>query len=324
MIRFALKAVCTAGLLWLLLEQIDAAAAAQQILEIRSYPLTGALILLFSMSVPGAARWTVVLRVVDFPLRFLRTWPILLVASFFNHALPSTMGGDIVRMAQCYRIGIPLKIAISNVVIDRLTSFASLMVLVTMTLPIIFFIIRDTSEWWIAPAFVGIGFAGIYLLMSLKHIPMRVKRWRFVGTTISVSEHLSKVLLDGRWWPKVMAAGLAVHLMRVVAVWMLADGLRIDASLIDCVALVPLALLVTIIPISLGGWGLREGAFLVAFGLVGVTPGDAVVLSITFGITSIVASLPGGLIWLFNTDVRQSVNKDWRTVKQESTQRTQI
>ena len=318
MIPFALKAISTVGLIWLLLEQIDAEAALKQILEIQRYPLAGALLILFSMSLPGAARWSIILRVVDYPLRFLSTWPILLVASFFNHALPSTMGGDIVRMAQCYRIGIPLKIAIGNVVIDRLTSFASLLVLVVMTLPIIFIIIGDKSEWWIAPVFVGIGFAGIYLLMSLKHIPLQVKHWRFVSATISVSEHLSKVLLNRRWGLKVMAAGLAVHILRVVAVWMLADGLHINAGLIDCLALVPLALLVTIIPISLGGWGLREGAFLVAFGLVGVTPGDAVALSIIFGITSIVASLPGGLIWLFDSDARRSLSKDWRTVKQES------
>jgi len=141
---------------------------------------------------------------------------------------------------------------------------------------------------------------------------------RFVGAIITFSKHLSAVLSNRRWGWGAMVAGLVVHVMRVVAIWVLAKGLHIDAGLLDCIALVPLALLVAMIPISINGWGLREGAFLGAFSLVGVVSGDAVVLSITFGLCTIFANLPGGLIWLFNRDIRRSVNADWNTEKTES------
>ena len=141
-IRFALKAVCAIGLLWLIVGQLDAGAAVNQILGIGRYQLVGALIVLFSLSLPSTIRWSNVLKIVGYPLKFSTIWPIMLVVGFFNQALPSTMGGDIVRMAQGYRAGIPVDMAISNVVLDRLTSFVSLLLLVVMTLPLMFFVHR--------------------------------------------------------------------------------------------------------------------------------------------------------------------------------------
>lgn len=317
-IRFALKATCTLGLLWLILGQLDTTEAINQILGIGRFQLVGALIVLFSLSLPGAVRWSNVLKIVGYPLQLATTWPITLVAGFFNQALPSTMGGDIVRMAQGYRAGIPADIAVSNIVIDRLISFASLLLLVAMTLPIIFFIIDDTSQWWIAPFFIVTGVMGLYLLISLKHIPSQLQTTWLARNTINFSKHLSAVFLNRRWGWSAMVAGLAVHVMRVIVIWVIARGLHIDAGILDCVALVPLALLVAMIPISIGGWGLREGAFLGAFSLVGVVPGDAVALSVTFGLSGILASLPGGLIWLFNGDIRRSMNSDWYAEKKES------
>jgi uncharacterized protein (TIRG00374 family) len=317
-IRFALKGLCTIGLLWLIGGQLDTGAVVDQILGIGRYQLVGALIVLFSLSLPGTIRWSNVLKIVGYPLRFATTWPIMLVASFFNQALPSTIGGDIVRMAQGYRAGIPVDMAISNVVIDRLISFVSLLLLVAMTLPIMFFIIDDTSQWWIAPFFIATGIIGLYLLISLKHIPSQLQTSWLVITTVNFSDHLSAVLLNRRWGWKAMVAGLAVHTMRVASIWIIAMGLNINAGLLDCFALVPLSLVVAMTPISIGGWGLRESAFLGAFSLVGVLPVEAVALSVTFGLSSRFTSLPGGLIWLLNSGIRRAVNADWYSKKEEA------
>jgi len=56
--------------------------------------------------------------------------------------------------------------------------------------------------------------------------------------------------------------------------------------------------LVSMIPISFGGWGVREGAMVVFFGLVGVPAADALAMSILFGLAALVAGLPGGVLWV--------------------------
>lgn len=317
-VRLVFKVICTVGLLWLIIAQLDFNATIDQILGVERYQLGGALIILFSLSLLAAIRWSNVLKIVGYPLQLATTWPIMLVAGFFNQALPSTLGGDIIRMTQGYRIGIPADTAISNVVIDRLTSFGSLLLLVVMTLPNLYFLIGHTFTWWMTSFFVVTGVMTLYLLTLLKHCPVGQWRSRFVGRIINFSKHLSAVLSNRRWGWGAMVAGLAVHVMRVIGIWVIARGLHVDAGLFDCIALVPLALLVAMIPISIGGWGLREGAFLGAFSLAGVVPGDAVALSITFGLGTIFANLPGGLIWLFNSDIRQSVNTDWYQEKEEN------
>lgn len=316
-IGLALKTFCTIGILWLITSQIDIRTAINQIVEIQRYPLFGGLILLFSLSLAGTVRWTNVLKIVGYPMGFGTMWSIMLVANFINQALPSTLGGDIVRMAHGYREGIPGEIAFSNVVIDRLASFASLLILVAMSLPITLVLMGKSSQWWPAPFVVIAGIIGLLLLISLKYIPNQFKKVWFVRNVTRFSESLFAVLTNRKWGWKVMVAGFAVHVLRVIAIWILAKGLKIEADFLDCLALVPLVLLVAMIPISIGGWGLREGAFLGAFSLIGVASGDAVALSVTFGLCTIIASLPGGLIWLFNSEIRQSVKEDWSRDKEE-------
>jgi hypothetical protein len=65
--------------------------------------------------------------------------------------------------------------------------------------------------------------------------------------------------------------------------------------------IVPIAFLVTALPLSIGGWGARESGFVVGFGWVGLAATDALALSILFGVLNMAVRLPGGLIWLFWT-----------------------
>ena len=81
-------------------------------------------------------------------------------------------------------------------------------------------------------------------------------------------------------------------------VFILAAGLGLEVSLLDCIVLIPPILLVLSIPISIGGWGVREGAIVWGFALVGVPNDAALALSLLFGVVGLVVSLPGGIVWL--------------------------
>src|SRR5690606_4783819 len=61
--------------------------------------------------------------------------------------------------------------------------------------------------------------------------------------------------------------------------------------------LVPPVMLVSMVPISIAGWGVREGAMITAFGLVGLDTADALALSIVFGVIVSLVGAPGGAIW---------------------------
>lgn len=59
-------------------------------------------------------------------------------------------------------------------------------------------------------------------------------------------------------------------------------------------------MLLSMVPISLGGWGVREAAMVWLFGAVGIHSQEAVSISILFGLATTAAGLPGGLLWLLD------------------------
>ena len=66
--------------------------------------------------------------------------------------------------------------------------------------------------------------------------------------------------------------------------------------------MLPLILLVSMAPISIAGWGVREGAMIVALALVGVSDGDALALSVLFGLALLVIGVIGGVVWILSGD----------------------
>lgn len=74
-----------------------------------------------------------------------------------------------------------------------------------------------------------------------------------------------------------------------------ATGMALDAA--SLILLFPLVLVATMIPVSFGGWGLREGAAVVIFELVGVPESSAVSMSVIFGLVLGGAGLIGGILW---------------------------
>jgi uncharacterized membrane protein YbhN (UPF0104 family) len=64
--------------------------------------------------------------------------------------------------------------------------------------------------------------------------------------------------------------------------------------------------MVTTIPISIGGWGVREGAMVTALSLLDVQPSIALAISIQFGLIMMVVGLPGGAVMLFSSVSRRT------------------
>ena len=97
----------------------------------------------------------------------------------------------------------------------------------------------------------------------------------------------------------IIAVGLSAinFVVMVFMVYVLAMGLGITIGFGDLLVLVPPVILLSMLPISLAGWGVREGAMIVALGFVGVAQGNALALSFLFGVVNLLTALPGGVIW---------------------------
>jgi uncharacterized membrane protein YbhN (UPF0104 family) len=91
-----------------------------------------------------------------------------------------------------------------------------------------------------------------------------------------------------------------VNQLLVIAVtWIMALGLRLDLSPVWFLVFVPVITLISMIPISLNGMGLREYAFMSLFGAIGIAPESCIALGLISSIVIILSALPGGIVYVF-------------------------
>ena len=297
MIRFFVKALITLAIVWFLLQGMDLDTVIDHVLGIDAVYLVIATVLGWLLSVVASVRWHYVIQATGHRLTWYRTFQITMVGTFFNQILPSAMGGDLVRIPYAHQSGLPLGSAVSSVILDRVVAMSALVLLVFVSLPLAFSILDAPHARWTLIAVAAGGLMGTAVLLGVAHIPGRL-RHPVLEPVIAFSLSLREAVA-GHNALAVFVSGIAVHLVRVLAVYVIVAGMQLDIVFLDCLILVPPALLVTALPISVGGWGIREGAFVVAFGFVGLSPEQAFALSAVFGITILVAALFGAPFWMF-------------------------
>ena len=302
----ALKFTFSAILIVYLFYAVDLEQLTSQIAKASPDLLVISTLILSLQYIVAAFRWHAILVALNATMSFGRTLQVTFIGAFFNQALPSSAGGDAVRIYKAYKHGLLLRSSVNSVMLERLATVLGLMVLVVICQP--FFIDRTDGivRSWMFPALATVGILGTAGLMALDFLPLSWRTWRVVSGFASLAKDTRSVFLRPGHALPVLAMGLAGHLNISLGVWVLglALGLGGYVSLVDCFVLIPLVLLVTTIPISIAGWGVREAAMVTAFQTIGVSSEHALLLSLVFGIQLIVISLPGGLVWALSSDLK--------------------
>jgi hypothetical protein len=125
------------------------------------------------------------------------------------------------------------------------------------------------------------------------------RRVPFAGLAVGLAESWNCLQrVSGRF-----AAALALAVISTLALsltaWCLSRAQHLDVSFVDFLMLMPPVVLLSGLPISVGGWGVRENAMIAAMATVGVGASAATVLSIQLGGLAALVSLPGGALWLW-------------------------
>jgi glycosyltransferase 2 family protein len=296
--RLALKAGVSAALLWLMLRHQDFGALLGQIAAVSP----GALLAAFALAALGvvalALRWLEILRALGAPRKLRMAVPLILIGRFFSQALPSGMGGDVMRVWLSVKAGLPTAISISSVLADRLVGLFAILLIVTAEIPTLLGMSLSPAVTQGIMLVLIAGYGGFVVLMALDRLPQHFHRFRIIRGFRQFARDLRAVLLSPRPGTAAITCGLLVQAFDVLIVFALARGLGLTASLSDCFVVVPLSNLVQALPISIAGWGIRESFFVAAFGMIGIRAPDALAVSILFGMFILVTSLPGGVLWL--------------------------
>ena len=304
-LALALKFMVSGFLIWFLISKIDLGEAKERLTGVDPSLLAAAVgVILFQVCI-GGLRWRAVLKAIGTPLSVLKSILIFYIGAFFNQILPSSVGGDAVRIYKAYREGIGLRGSVNGVLLERAVTVVALVALVDLTQPWFMPRVDEATMKLILPGIVLVtlaAVAGLGFLMMLDRLPKRLRRWRVVRGLGTLGVDARRVFLSLKNLMPVFAFGILTHVNISFCVFLLAVALNLDVTWLDCLALAPPVLLVTTLPISIAGWGVRETAMVAAFSLIGVPAGGAAVLGFLIGLVGVVAAIPGGIIWLMSRD----------------------
>ena len=95
---------------------------------------------------------------------------------------------------------------------------------------------------------------------------------------------------------------LLVHVLAVVIAWCVVQSIAAPVSFAQVFLLVPPVMLITLMPISIAGWGVREASMGLAFGFAGLAANEGVNVSLLFGAVSFIVGAFGGLVWILSAE----------------------
>ena len=248
-------------------------------------------------AVGGALRWSLVIETISARVRLRAALHIMFIGLFFNQTLPSSIGGDAMRIWHIRHHGFPLRTAINSVLLDRLIALAALAVFMLISFPVLYQLVGDAvvrgGVLAVSVALIG----GFMVLYFFRLLPKWFHRWRIVEEVRHLSREAHTVAKAPRSAGRILLLSMVMHAMTGTAIYEIARGLGVGIGLVECVVLVPPISLLTILPISVAGWGVREAAMISGLAYVGIDANDALVTSIIFGLLLMMISVPGGVFW---------------------------
>lgn len=292
------KVVVSVGLLAAVVAASDLAALATLLARLQPAYALAAVLLLMGIAVVSGLRWWVVGRLIGAPLPLASCVPLMFIGSFFTQVLPTSVGGDAVRILLGAQRGLSYGKAFNGVMLERASGLLALVLMVAGGVLWLGARIEPAALRYLLLAALPGLLVVLAALCCLDCLPLPAPLARVARHFLSLAGDARRVLLAPGESTLLLLLSAAAQLFSVAAVLALARGLGLPLAGADALALVPAIILITFFPLSFAGWGVREGASVVMLGFAGIGADEAIAVSVTFGLAVLVAGLPGMAFWL--------------------------
>ena len=295
------KILISAALLYFALRKVNLSDLVSRI-NIASLGWIGiAIAVTFLQIFVGVLRWREIGAECGAPLATRQAMRFNLIGTFFNQTLPSSIGGDAVRLWLVARGGAGWRAATYSIFVDRAIGLIALAIIIVASLPWSYRLITDPNG---RSALLLVDFAalagGVGFLV-LGRLPWSwLKRWWGTHHLHACSVIANRVIFSRKRGPKVSVLSLLVHVLAVVVAWCVVQSIAAPVMFGQIFQLIPPVMLITMLPISIAGWGVREATMGLAFGYAGLMTNEGVNVSLLFGAVSFMVGAFGGLEWILS------------------------
>jgi glycosyltransferase 2 family protein len=298
-----IKILVSAALLYLALRKANFSDLAARI-DLASAGWIGlAIAVTFLQIFIGVLRWRIVSAECGAPLPTRQAMRYNVIGTFFNQTLPSSIGGDAVRLWLVARAGAGWRAATYSIFVDRAVGLIALAIVIVGSLPWSFHLIGDEygrSALVLIDLAALAGGAGC-LVLGVLPWPW-LKRWWGTHHIHACAVIANRVIFSKRNEPMIALLSLLVHVLAVVIAWCVVQSISAPVTFAQTFLLIPPVMLITMLPISIAGWGVREATMGLAFGYAGLMTNEGINISLLYGAVSFIVGAFGGLVWIFSAE----------------------
>jgi len=295
--------------------KVDIAKVWEIVQRAKGWWLLAALLLhIFGYWVSGE-RWKVLLKAQGVEVPLSLTIKSYLVGTFFNQFLPTIVGGDVVRGMDTAKPCGSLTKSLTIILFERFTGILVLLMLVSTGIALQIGKFKEVSYW---PIFV-LGFLvvgtviflwkeGIDLAFLERKIPFRFGKAvvRKISTVLDIL-----VQFRSHPWPllKVILLGLALQLLFVLHYYLLSIAFSLSLPFSFFMVVIPVIFLLSMLPVSINGIGVRENLFAYFFAKVSVSPEKSLAIAWMAFVMILFYALIGGLIYMLRKGEKEAISE---------------
>ncbi|MGM4961940.1 lysylphosphatidylglycerol synthase transmembrane domain-containing protein [Tardiphaga sp. 1201_B9_N1_1] len=251
----------------------------------------------------SAIRWLKICVVCDAPLGTSQAFRFNMIGTFFNQTLPSSIGGDAMRLWLVARGGAGWRAATYSIFVDRALGFLALALLILATLPWSYTLINDSvgrsALVMIDVLALAAGFG--FLIFGGLRVEWLRRLW-FLRHIHACAVVANRLIFDRTQGPLITLLSILIHILTVIVVWCVVRSISAPVTFVEVAQIIPPVIIVTMIPVSIAGWGVREASMGLAFAYAGLAANEGINVSLLFGIVSFIVGATGGLFWILGAE----------------------
>lgn len=287
-LKFFGKALVSLFFLILVFRKLDLETIIFELKEINLTMFVIASLLYLSTMIFSTLRWSYFVKTKK---SFKELFQLYMIGTFFNLFMPGTVGGDVVKAYYLYKEDKKKTNPLVSVFMERYMGLCALITIASFGFYFGYDYIKDSL---IVKLFYLICI--LFILGSLFVIFFPYEK--FYHKLDRARDSIKRYIFNLSIFTKTYFLSMIVQGIGVLVVYFLGTGLEIPLEFKFYLIFIPIITVVSMIPISLSGFGIREYGFLLLFGNFGVSKEKAVGLSLMWFLTMIITGFIGMLFYL--------------------------
>ncbi|PZP54896.1 MAG: hypothetical protein DI586_08525 [Micavibrio aeruginosavorus] len=301
--KLAIKLCLAAAIIAIILFRMDWAHVAQLAANIRIEYFFSAMALIGVQVLFLALRWQYFMNAEETLVNYRTALNVSVASQLANFVFITSVGGVFVRLYLARHYGLSILKSLCAVIADRFMTFFAMLFFAVVFSPILTDLVPgDNIQATLIELCIALLLCGVFGLIGLKFLKPYIRK---SDALYSSFLYLLRILKNRPVAIKIVLSSLAAQASFFIAGCLAAKAIGLEINWIEFMAMLPFISIASSLPVGFGGWGIREGAFIVALGFLHIPMESAFLISVQVGILSILGTILIALPLAFTGDLQK-------------------